>query len=786
MKRLFYFLVLFLAICAPISARQKIFGYAEKGGKTIKTSPATSYVVQESYPLSTVTIYEAGTLTLADIYSNNSGTIKSNPFTSDLTGYFEFYVNNGCYDEKFSGVGITTPFTISNICTASVTAEDSKSYASLSDAISQIGLNNVTLNISDVNFPLGDSVVTVPSNIYITFTFASSIDLASGTLNLPEFYAPRKTIFSGSGIVNLIAPIPEKVYPEWWGAIPGDNISDQVPVQKAIDTVFNAKGGNIVFSGSNYKVNGSFDSTTNSLLRAPTNLDATSPITIALIGECLNRVSDLSSATRTCTNIDGSGVTGSGDFPSLFAAAAFAPPTSFNYVSIVVKNIRFIAESNGVAPTKGLLNLHNAITADVEDVMLDPGTNYGFLPQPVVIETALITPATNNYAESYIKNVSIFGFNVGIRFSEHTVFAGRIGVSKCNIPLYPEQGYHNIKGTITVQANPIIIENFSERANLNINLDVERFDTVCASGCSYTASVYSALGGGAPSGTSPVWYQSSPGNDIHGTNLTGKIEYSLTITNSGYTNLDLSNTGVYGNNRLEVVNIQKPRNHDSPSFLVDTINQNPYMAFVNKIDSSTTNLEGSVISGLGNGSLGNNDLHISINARYDNSAGWFKTIANSSPAWDSYISAADDMAKIRRTIGGTGVISWVDLFQFNNNGNFVATGQLISNVATGTAPISVNSTTPVATMIVAAHSKLYNTSGILQTNLHEVFGAATLSTGTLVVTFSGSAIFANTSYICTGANQTNANAFRIVNTSTSQITITGTGSDVIGFRCVGS
>lgn len=50
----------------------------------------------------TVTVYLAGTTTLAAIYTDNSQTVKSNPFLTDaLTGRYNFYAANGTYDIAF-------------------------------------------------------------------------------------------------------------------------------------------------------------------------------------------------------------------------------------------------------------------------------------------------------------------------------------------------------------------------------------------------------------------------------------------------------------------------------------------------------------------------------------------------------------------------------------------------------------------------------------------------------------------------------------------------------------
>jgi hypothetical protein len=62
-------------------------------------------------------VYLTGTTTPpANIFSDNSGTVSSNPFTANTTtGYWEFYAPNGRYDVVLSGAGIPTQFTIADI-----------------------------------------------------------------------------------------------------------------------------------------------------------------------------------------------------------------------------------------------------------------------------------------------------------------------------------------------------------------------------------------------------------------------------------------------------------------------------------------------------------------------------------------------------------------------------------------------------------------------------------------------------------------------------------------------
>jgi len=63
-------------------------------------------------PGATVTVYSAGTVTLATIFDSNSvADTKSNPFTADATsGLFHFYAGDGKYDVQISGTGVTTSY----------------------------------------------------------------------------------------------------------------------------------------------------------------------------------------------------------------------------------------------------------------------------------------------------------------------------------------------------------------------------------------------------------------------------------------------------------------------------------------------------------------------------------------------------------------------------------------------------------------------------------------------------------------------------------------------------
>lgn len=84
---------------------------------TVGGGPSIGAVdVQQSYPGATVTVYLAGTSTLATIYADRTGTALANPFTANaVNSSWGFYAQPGYYDVQFSGTGISTPFKLTDL-----------------------------------------------------------------------------------------------------------------------------------------------------------------------------------------------------------------------------------------------------------------------------------------------------------------------------------------------------------------------------------------------------------------------------------------------------------------------------------------------------------------------------------------------------------------------------------------------------------------------------------------------------------------------------------------------
>jgi hypothetical protein len=92
-------------------------GSAQQGGHRLTVNGTqTKQYAQQSFPVSTVTVFNHSTQTPATIFQDGAGTQPLiNPFTSSSTGVAFWCAADGQYDVKYSGTTITAPFTVSNI-----------------------------------------------------------------------------------------------------------------------------------------------------------------------------------------------------------------------------------------------------------------------------------------------------------------------------------------------------------------------------------------------------------------------------------------------------------------------------------------------------------------------------------------------------------------------------------------------------------------------------------------------------------------------------------------------
>jgi len=181
---------------------EKLQGYVQQGGHVVITSGVNSTTkVQASYPAATVTVYDAGTLNLSTIYSDNSSTPKANPFTCDSTGYFFFYAANARYDITFSGTGITSPFTLSDWLLQDLSSGGITSLNGLTPAAQtlSVGTSGSDFNIVDAtddhafNLPTASASVrgalqaadwSTFNNKESTLSFTSPLSRSTNTISL--------------------------------------------------------------------------------------------------------------------------------------------------------------------------------------------------------------------------------------------------------------------------------------------------------------------------------------------------------------------------------------------------------------------------------------------------------------------------------------------------------------------------------------------------------------------------------------------------------------------------
>ena len=96
--RVFALLTGFLLLTFPLEleARERFFGYCI----TDNTSITRNQRVHNKS--CTIRVFDAGTVNLSTIFSDNTGTSKSNPFTAASTGFWFFYADDGRYDVQLS------------------------------------------------------------------------------------------------------------------------------------------------------------------------------------------------------------------------------------------------------------------------------------------------------------------------------------------------------------------------------------------------------------------------------------------------------------------------------------------------------------------------------------------------------------------------------------------------------------------------------------------------------------------------------------------------------------
>jgi hypothetical protein len=179
--------ILFLPKTKADVIKSKYFNYVEKGAKIVKTSPSTQYKLMETYPQSTVTVYEAGTLNLASLWVDRDGLIiKANPFTADTDSFYYFYVDCGKYDIKFSGTGIAVPYSYGDVFICGALSGDALDFAVGTDGTDfnvAIAGATVTYNLPDASLLNRGAVTILAQSFNGDKTFDDNVLISSNIIN---------------------------------------------------------------------------------------------------------------------------------------------------------------------------------------------------------------------------------------------------------------------------------------------------------------------------------------------------------------------------------------------------------------------------------------------------------------------------------------------------------------------------------------------------------------------------------------------------------------------------
>lgn len=268
-KKIFLLLFYLLLFCSISLGRAKYQGIVEKGGKNVKTSTNISFKLQETYPTATVMVYKVGTTTLVPLFSDNAGTTKANPFFAASDASYSFYADNGRYDIKFSGVGLATPFTISDI----VLSDPNSSYVVTSFGAKCDGTTNDTTALSNsiITAALAGGEIVVPLGTCVTdsLTISTAISFSSGGslyVNTGQTVIIQKGIndnnlkenifkHATAGLGTITFTNNHKlrdISSEWWGAIGDSSTNCFAAIQAAEKALETLTSGSLLFNAGDY------------------------------------------------------------------------------------------------------------------------------------------------------------------------------------------------------------------------------------------------------------------------------------------------------------------------------------------------------------------------------------------------------------------------------------------------------------------------------------------------------------------------------------------------------
>lgn len=753
----------------------------------------------------------------------NNSSFSFNPTTHILTAVTNpnnttisnTYVVSPIFSGTSTGnlTGLTSITTAALTDTGSITTQDIitkgpwvdvRAYASFASAVTAIGSSPTTLLITN-NQTISTSV-TVPSTLNVQIIGAGSFTKSgSGTITFNGgFTAPFRQVFSNFGLGDIQMGFAQD-FPEWWGALGDGTTNDADAFRYAI-----AASLNVHVSGRTYII-GKTSASGNFVLYLGTQGGQGNPI------------------SRNGITIEGDGnksviklINAAGNNILLFSGAA-----GDSFLNMTFKN--FLVDLNG----------QNNLQVNFGDPLRYNQAFYFFNYAENIL-----------FENIYIKNISgsqgiLIGGNTSGTYGKHIILK-TVTVDTFGIAI-PSNNQPDVSA-VFLQADDILIDNFRSTGpsfsfNLSeghtalelhgdvtstkvVNSHFERVqmpillvadfksmknvlvDTVTMTDCNYMASLDPSGGSGFEQSSitfNNITYQSTLTNsyifNIGSANEAAMIRKDISVRNSTISTTGNANQGLHfihlENNYLQSLIMQGNtfKNLNGPVLVVTGIVENSGILDVT--------LDGNKLDSLG-----------ATSGIYPSSPAFVATTISSGTIYSLRITNNKFLNSLARDYTAFGLITLTGAISYtyitNNEKDFAGytsvndaitspvikniaftmgnfSTQLISTLATGTAPLAVASTTPVTSLMTEPIT--YNHSGTqnVNTTIHSIIDTGLLSGGTLTVTLTGSSVFTSgTSYNCNSTDTTTpANVVKPTQTSGSSITFTGTATDAFTYQCWG-
>jgi hypothetical protein len=746
---------------------QRITIFAMQGNTRVVTGGVSSTtLVEGSFPSCTVSVFATGTTNLATIFGDNlfPPTPKSNPFTADSTGSGFFYAVNGTrVDIQLSGTGIAAPFTlagdvlVNDLSLTTISAPVTIPFAaSPAFDLSQADWFQITLT-GNVTTP------TFPNPVAGSVLIMTIIQDGTGgrTFAWPGSFLLPPAIFATAGAATDVTFKFDGVNWRVWTSGLGSVISN------SLITIGNVSvGGTLGVTGtSSHTGNATFGA--NVLIKGPVPWADVTQYGLLGDGATDNTAAFNSMMTTLCASNQ--------------AHTVYFPITAGG-------NYLFNSAPNAIG-------CEVVIRCSYDPVQWNP----------TGVDSAQLTA---NYTEATPTNAFI-------SFTGSTS-PGNSGIQGCSIwKGLGKTGGTAIKytGTSTTQragGGPIQDVRISGDGTWNwgLRVDCTNITTAGSPGCrdivlrnfnSFQTTT------GCMSLNNAVHFNWEAGACLP-TGGNGHVDVTGLVTaNAQSINVEFLGVEILDTLALDFVGIS-----GNPGFTCAGCTVNALTATANTVLSNFSGisinppvnsgqLSYQVLDNLAGAAQGTTlvdglraKTFITAGPAIISNAGVGDVISNSSATSGNIRLGSDGNMTIRRNNGsgsGSNIAITFDAFSttpfnFDTTNGFSTTRKITSSLATGTAPLVITSTTPVANLSTTPTT--YNAAGTQQVNTHVVQDTCTLGTN-CAVTLVGSAVFTNaTSYTCVCEDDSAIAACRVSQTSGSAFTITGTGTDVIRYVCIGS